>query len=219
MRASYKDVAIYLDGYTYHASEKHMRFYEDLVIRDAINDSPNIASWSLSWSDLILFEKESADERMDNLYLSPARYRNTLQKLNQIPISSQLNKGLVHAKNSMERLLWYLANSANPNLNKELGYFIAAYQPVFGEYSYLEEEANRLLDQNVDSTDIERTNPSGDTYMLSGLTTANELFKSRVLVRLKDLNILSSIKESELNEIDRSVWEDFLRIYSLLRIK
>lgn len=27
---AYKDVAIYLDGYTYHASEKYMRFYKDL---------------------------------------------------------------------------------------------------------------------------------------------------------------------------------------------
>ena len=33
----YKDVAIYLDGFTYHASEKHMRFYEDIIIRNAIS--------------------------------------------------------------------------------------------------------------------------------------------------------------------------------------
>ncbi|MBY8992329.1 MAG: hypothetical protein KGD58_16405, partial [Candidatus Lokiarchaeota archaeon] len=58
---------------------------------------------------------------------------------------------------------------------------------------------------------IQKDKPSADSYMLSDLTTANELYKARVLVRIKDLNVLSQIDISEQDTIDKSVWEDLLK--------
>ena len=75
-----------------------------------------------------------------------------------------------------------------------------------------------LLDSNVDLTGITKTKPTVDNYMLSHLTTANEFFKLRVLVRFKDFHLLSRLETAELEEIDKSMREDFWRVFSLLKI-
>ena len=54
--------------------------------------------------------------------------------------------------------------------------------------------------------------------MKADITEANELFKSRVFVRFKDFNVKSNVVASEIKEIDKATWEEFLRIYSLLKL-
>lgn len=215
---SYKDVAIYLDGYTYHASDKHMRFYTDLEIRNAIAATPNIACWSLSWKDVLLFEAEKEEDRLDGLFASTNRYARSIKVLNSLPIASMLNKGLLDTKNSIERLLWYLSNSANANLNAEVGLLMASIQEQFGHNSFSEEDAKLHIQKGQDISNIKKVNPSGDNYMLSDLTCSNELVKIKVLVRLKDLNMISSIELEKLDVIEKVTWEEFLRIYSLIRL-
>src|SRR5690606_7039453 len=54
--SSVKDIAIYLDGYTYHATEENCRFFDDLKKRKAIVDSNAITTWTLTWSDIEKFD-------------------------------------------------------------------------------------------------------------------------------------------------------------------
>ncbi len=56
--------AVYLDGYAYHATAPHMRFYSDLEKREGIKEAQpqRMASWTLTWEDIQLFEKEQTDE-------------------------------------------------------------------------------------------------------------------------------------------------------------
>lgn len=216
---AFKDVAIYLDGYTYHASEKHMRFYNDLAIRNSIAKTPNIASWSFSWNDVVLFEAEKEEDREDFLSSNKNRYSKTIKRLKSIPIAASLNQGLLNTKNSIERLLWYLSNSSNENLNSEIGLLCASFQEQFGKFVVTEKDAELLLNAKTNLKSIQKAKPSADTYMLSDLTSANELYKSRILVKVKNLHLLSQIDVSELEQIDKSVWEEFLRIYSLLGLK
>ena len=215
---AFKDVAIYLDGYTYHASEKHMRFYEDIVIRDAISETPNIIPWSLSWSDVILFETEDDKINTDNLYVDPLRYRKAIQYLNSFPMSQKLDKGLMTTKNSIERLLWYLVNSNSLELNSEIGHFFAVQQENFNRHIFDERNVSKLL--NVDETIVESKliNPGPNAYMKSDRTEANELFKSRVFVRLKDFDFRANLVAADLENIDKAKWEEFLRMYNLLKL-
>lgn len=216
---TFKEVAIYLDGYTYHASEKHMRFYEDITIRNAISETPNIVPWSLSWSDVILFETDEEKINTDNLYPDPLRYRKAIQSLNSFPMSQKLNKGLIVAKNSIERLLWFLANSSSLELNSEIGFFFAAQQDNFNKHIFNENTVLKLLDVNETIDQSLSTNPGPNAYMKSDKTDANELFKSRIFVRFKDFKIKSNLVATELEEIDKVKWEEFLRIYNLLKLK
>lgn len=215
---AFKDVAIYLDGYTYHASDKHMRFYEDIVIRDAIAETPNIVPWSLSWSDVILFETDDDKINTDSLYVDPVRYRKAIQSLNNFPMSRKLDKGLLAAKNSIERLLWFLANSNCLELNSEIGYFFAAQQDNFNKYIFDESTVSKLLDLNETIDQSMLTNPGPNAYMQSDRTEANELFKSRIFVRFKDFELKSNLVTSELEKIDKLKWEEYLRMYNLLNL-
>ena len=210
---AYKDLAIYMDGYTFHASKQHMRFYQDLKIRDAIAETTNIGSWTLSWNDLVKFDEEEKDE----LFLDERKYRETINKLSRTPLWKRTKQDLLKKINSMDRMLWYLSNSNEDNINTEIGLFAACFQGQFANPSFSEEQAVALLDpKEIVDLSSKELSPDGNFYMLSELTRANELFKSRLFVRLKDFSLLSSINVTDLESIDKDVWEEFWRVYSVL---
>jgi len=213
---AFKNVAIYLDGYTYHASDKHMRFYDDLNIRNSINSTPNIKSWSLSWSDLVIFESENEENRLDELFVKMNRYSNTIKKLKVMPAISNLTSGLLETKNSIERLLWYLQNSNSSHMNAEVGLLALSFQEKFGAHPYSNTNAQKLIDGDVN---ISTERPTADSYLLSDLTESNELFKLVLLARLKDFNVLSKLEPKDLTSIDKPTWEKFLRLYSILNME
>jgi hypothetical protein len=57
-----------------------------------------------------------------------------------------------------------------------------------------------------------------DTFMFSGVTTSTELYKSRVMVRMKDLEPSVSFKIYKPENINKQEWEEFLRLYNLLSL-
>lgn len=212
---AYKDVAIYLDGYTYHASEKYMRFYKDLVIRDSINATPNISSWSLSWADVIAFESETDENKIDELFVTKNSYAKSIKLLKSLPAASILKSELLETKNSIERLLWYLMNSNSYYLEAEIGLLVLSFQENFGSKSYSTLNAEKFVNGDI-SIATESTN--GDSYLMSDLTQANELFKLRIMGKLRNFNVISKFQIERLNSIDKTMWERFLRIYSLLKL-
>ncbi|MBU2554054.1 MAG: DUF1998 domain-containing protein [Bacteroidetes bacterium] len=209
---AFKDIALYMDGYTFHASNQHMRFYQDMKIRNAIAETPNIRPWVLSWSDLKLFD----DQQTDGLFLDENKYRETLHKLSKVPLWKSTKKELIKQRNSLERMLWYLCNSNDDQLTIQVGAFAAAFQTRFATPSFTEEEASKLLNpENLIDNTSKSLNPEGSFFMLSELTTANELFKSRIFARLYDFKLLSSINVSPLNKIEKDVWEEYWRVYCI----
>ena len=214
---AFKDVAVYLDGYTYHASESHMRFYDDMDIRNAIRETENIVPWSLSWADVEKFEYTEVEKRVDSFSVTGSRYGKTTSVLNKFPASHGLNKGLFETNNSIERLLWFLKNSNSLKMEAEVGLLFAAFQDTILTNIVSSQEAEGFVSDPELSTNVQG-DPAADNYMLSGLTTANELYKSRILVRLMDFRVLARIHRSTLTEIEKSIWEDYLRLYCLVSI-
>ena len=209
---SYKEVAIYLDGYTYHASEKHMRFYDDLAIRNAINGTPNIKSWSLSWNDVITFEAENSEDQIDGLFVNLNRYNATIKKLKGLPVTSNLTAGLWETKNSIERLLWFLKNSDSSRLKAEVGLLFLSFQEEFGSKAFSSSEAKNVLEGEIN---LDKGKLTGDSYVLSDLTQVKELFGFKSLVRLKDFDVLSKLETVQLASINKEEWEMFLKLYSI----
>lgn len=79
----------------------------------------------------------------------------------------------------MERLLWKLSSSNDDDIITQVGIFAACFQSHFALPSFEEAAAQRLLnpDELIDSS-AKHLDPGGNLYMLSELTSANELFKS-----------------------------------------
>lgn len=130
-------------------------------------------------------------------------------------MAQKLNKGLLSSKNSIERLLWFLANSNSINLKAEVGYLFAAHQDEFIKHIFEEQVVSTLLDVSSIVQDSDITKPGPNVYMKSDLTEANELFKSRIFVRFKDFDIKSNLVATELKEVDRAIWEEFLRLFTI----
>ncbi len=93
-----KSIAIYMDGYRYHASGKHNVFAKDFQKRQSIDASTRYTSFTLTWKDMDIFAAE--DHRDDTII---DRHNNKI--LQQLGPNAWITK-----RNSMERLLHYLGN-------------------------------------------------------------------------------------------------------------
>lgn len=209
---SFKDMSIYLDGYTYHASKEHLRFHEDIDIRESIGKTPNIRHWSLSWTDVVLFEKGE----QDNLYFDKKKFKQTQRLIDQLPSSKEVNKNISDCQNSIERLLWVLSNSENPK--QSIGYYFSLFQEEPGKNLIPKDLTDKFHSHDDNFSFDSSVKPSPDTFMFSGVTTSTELYKSRVMVRMKDLEPSVSFKIYNPENINKQEWEEFLRLYNLLSL-
>ena len=209
---SFKDMSIYLDGYTYHASKEHLRFHDDIDIRESIGKTPNIRHWSLSWTDVVLFEKGE----QDNLYFDKKKFKQTQRLIDQLPSSKEVNKNISDCQNSIERLLWVLSNSENPK--QSIGYYFSLFQEEPGKNLIPKDLTDKFHSHDDNFSFDSSVKPSPDTFMFSGVTTSTELYKSRVMVRMKDLEPSVSFKIYKPENINKQEWEEFLRLYNLLSL-
>ena len=60
-RGDVRPVAVYTDGYAYHASQAHFRFPQDMIKRATLHYEDDTIPWNLTDADLDKFEREGAD--------------------------------------------------------------------------------------------------------------------------------------------------------------
>ena len=192
-----------------------MRFYNDLAIRNSINETPNIKSWSLSWTDVLTFESENEENQIDELFVNKNRYTKSIKVLKKLPATSILTAGLWDTKNSIERLLWYLQNSNSSHISSEFGLLALSFQEEFGSKAFSSYNAEKLMNGELN---VDTEQPNGDSYLISDLTQSNDLFKVKVFGRLKDFDVLSKLEAAQLENIDKEEWEKFLRLYTLINL-
>ena len=150
------------------------------------------------------------------MFIDKTKYRKTLKLIDQLPISKNTDKGLVNCNNSIERLLWVL--STEDVITKSVGYKLSLFQEDAGKNLISVNDVDNF--HSYDSTfDFNKdVKPLPDTYMLSGTTMSCELFKTRVMVRMKDLDPSISFKLFKPESVNKQEWEEFLRIYNLISL-
>jgi hypothetical protein len=52
--------------------------------------------------------------------------------------------------------------------------------------------------------------------MLSELSSSNELFSFKSFVKMAGLELKSNLEVKQVEEIEKKVWEEFLRLYSVV---
>ena len=58
--------------------------------------------------------------------------------------------------------------------------------------------------------------PASDSFMLSELSSSNELFSFKSFVKMAGLELKSNLEVKQVEEIEKKVWEEFLRLYSVV---
>ena len=109
-----------------------------------------------------------------------------------------------------------LSNSENPK--QSIGYYFSLFQEEPGKNLIPKELSEKFHSHDDNFSFDSSVKPSPDTFMLSGLTTSTELYKSRVMVRMKDLEPSVSFKIYKPENINKQEWEEFLRLYNLLSL-
>jgi len=224
-----KGIAIYLDGYTYHATEENCRFFDDLKKRRAIAESNEILSWTLTWSDLEKFDRietendiQTKEFKRDRLYIDQNKYRQTISTYKTIPYWKDYANELIQCKNSFERLLWLLMHPLDESIrNKEVALALSLRQLQFGVPSVDEKEIDEVMsnpDLVINETLLAKEKSLGQFYVFPEAIVNAEFAKIKLGIKIADLLMKSSIQVSnEIKILDKSEWEGFWQLYNLIQ--
>jgi DEAD/DEAH box helicase domain-containing protein len=227
--SSVKGIAIYLDGYTFHATEENCRFFDDMKKRAAIVESNSIISWSLTWSDIEKFdtiEKENDNQskefKRDSLFIDRVKYRSSVDAFRQILGNSYLNDSLFACKNSFERLLWLLSNPLeSKNRARKIGLMLALHQQQFGNPSFNNDSIDELLNDPsrfIDGSLIASNKTNGNFYILPEVSINADFGLTKVAVKISDLTVKSSIiLNNKKGTFDKNIWENFWQLFNLIQ--
>ncbi len=227
--SSAKSIAIYLDGYTYHATKENCRFFNDLQKRLAIVESGDNISWTLSWSDIEKFdgvEKETdittKEFKRDSLYLDKNKYKNTIKKYESIPYWKTFRSELIDSRNSLERLLWLLSNPLDLNKSKEkIGLLLSLRQIEFASPSVDEDKIAEVLTTPSIKVDVSlqaKNKASGKFFIFPELPGISDFASLLTAVQLIDLSIKSTLSVNEIaNTLDKAQWESFWQLFNLIQ--
>jgi len=227
--SSVKGIAIYLDGYTFHATAENCRFFDDLKKRVAIVESNSIISWSLTWSDIEKFdsiEKENDNQskefKKDSLFVDKVKYRSSVDAFSQIFGNSFMNDTLFSCRNSFERLLWLLSNPLDiKEPHRRLALMLALHQEQFGTPSTDNDSIDELLNdplKNIDNSLMAKDRANGNFYAFPDVQITCDFARTKVAVKISDLSIKSSISINDTpSNLDKSTWERFWQLYNLIQ--
>lgn len=217
-KTTFKNIAVYLDGYIYHATKENQRFVNDLQKRSAIVNSGDKITWTLTWNDLEKFDSTDEQNRKDGLAYK-VEYSNALKAYSRIPYWETHSSELIHTVNSMERLLWMLSNPY-AETEKKIGLYLSLLQTEFAKPSVDESQIETLFKRSnaFPVKDKQAVNRSeGKFYVFPDIQIdADGFVKFANAIKVSDLMIKSSVFVSEINEvIDKDLWERFWQIYNL----
>lgn len=220
---SFKDIAIYLDGYTFHASAENQRFVNDLKKRGSIVKSGSKITWTLTWSDLEKFDAVNEEEKKDKLVYNQS-YSSTLKTIQKIPYWSAYSSDLIRTNNSVERLIWLLLNPLNEHYaEKKIALYLTILQKEFAKPSCDEVDLINCLSPNYKREDLKMASQlkDGAFYVFPDIQIYESNFiANKTAIRISDLEVKSkSYVSSQTSAINKEDWEFFWQVYNLIQTK
>ena len=215
-----KKVAVYLDGYQYHASAEHNVFERDITIRQAIAAQPEYRSWTLTWEDLNLFQKQlegeiaARDEIAKIFKVNFAEHHNKLLRT----VSNEEQVNYAAAANSLERLCSQLLNP--------IELFAASW------FRYLGSWTEKMLEPSFDPTLIHQLLgeglPGGNYIKDNRVKDFNALVpvghgyvfgfcQWRILVNIGKAQVFHHLQMQRIQEINKEQWQFFWSLYNLFQ--
>lgn len=213
-------IALYLDGYQFHASNEHNVFEKDIKIRQAIAQQPEYRSWTLTWNDLDNLQEiiERTGSGHDELYKNYQAFflRNYVEKLMHTIRNGEIVNYALPANNFLR--LW------NQLLTPQISLFKRSWLTYLGSWT------EKLLEPsfNPDSLHLLVSKElTYDSYIKNNRVTDFDALipvQHGASTRFADWNIWVNMKSGknysylqlkDLSEIDKGEWEYFWHIFNL----
>ncbi|WP_452228964.1 DEAD/DEAH box helicase [Lacinutrix sp. MEBiC02404] len=214
-------IAIYLDGYQYHASLEHNVFERDVNIRKSIALQPEFRTWTLTWKDLDVFQKiiEGDNGVADELAtIFNANYLSNYNKLISTVIDDErINYAL---PNSNFQRLWQQLETPQISLFEKSWYtYLGSWTTKLLEPSFDPSSLDLLLSKELSFDSYIKNNRIKDFDGLIPLEVEVSYpfidWKSWVNIRKKDIFNQVVVKNTSI--IDKQEWEKFWHIFNLFQ--
>lgn len=217
-----KSIAIYVDGFQFHASEENNVFEKDIKIRQAIAKSQEFKTWSLTWKDMDLMEAFLNDE------ICSDELNNNFKQNFKAHYVSKLLKSIRQGK----IVDYSIPSSSSLRLIQQLEAPVISLTEK-SWYSYLGSWTNSFLNPSYKPTDlsklIKNEDPLEDNYLISnriadldGLLPVEHLpvfdfAHWRVWVNIGKKEIYNSVELKDTTQIDRTQWELFWLYFNIFQ--
>lgn len=216
-----KKIAVYLDGYQFHASEEHNIFEKDLKIRQAISENTEFKSWSITWKDLDDLDQQLSDK--DKI---------------QDDVSGRFNE---HYKTNYHKLLGTIRNNHKTDysysginvlrLVDQLTYPVNTTNET-SWYFYLASQTSALLTPSFNPGDLNKV--ISGTLLNGNYLLENKISDFDALIPLEGLpsfdfvewkawvnvnrkQVYHLLKATDTTKIDKKQWESFWRYFNILQ--
>ncbi len=221
----YKDkvpkIALYLDGYQYHASSEHNVFEKDLNIRRSIAEHPGFRSWTLTWNDLTFFQKQLEGDMISKDQLSDffgnnfsSHYKKLLKTINN---GEKINYSL--SKNNVDRLL-HLLMYPIISLNKASWYsYLGSWTEKLLEPSFNPQSLEKLFSKELTFDSYLKNNRIKDFDALVRVQKENNFsfINWNTWVNIGKQYVINQLETTNLNKIDKQQWELFWHLFNLFQ--
>lgn len=221
LSAKVPEIAIYLDGYEYHATAKNMRFPSDYKKRMAIHHgTPHRISWTICWDDFVM--DKNLDTQGDLLFeeYHSGKFSNTISQVQKM--TGEKDFISFDHKNNLQRLLCILTNLHNFDrlrysiLTYLYGFQLTLFKPSFSE----KDLEHQLFDPDLDAESYikdEKTLRNG--WSLFQGVSINSVYKSSSALGLIQNNIRSAIDIVHHDQdLIKEDWIYFWHIFNLLNL-
>ncbi len=215
----FKQIAIYLDGHQYHASEENNRFITDLEKRLSILDTGKYFVWVLTWTDLDLFKEDDDDnsQNEDDNISESLKYE-VMNTVFRHPRVSGIDNGLKKSPNNLSRLIYLMVSFSDKYINDHFKIYNFLFQSNFPQNSVSKEDAQKYLSNpSLDYNSLAKNAGKG-SYALIDRPQRDKLADFRILQKIDNLEVIGSVfLKSKEKSYEKDVWESFWRRFNIIQ--
>ena len=208
-----KSIAVYLDGYEFHASENHPRFPSDLAIRNNIIDSGRYNQWIFTWGDFsenMFNEKDVIGLKQNEKVINDKFFL-------KHPSFKGYNVNDIFFNNNITRFFHLIINPLT-NIDLKMWSSLALFnsQAKMMDVFYNPEDVETILSQK-DISGIVKTSPKLTNYIFANGIKFKDEATFGIFIRPQDFQVkaYSAFKMSSFWEKDN--WIMFWKIYNLIQ--
>ena len=216
-------IAIYLDGYQYHASDEHNRFENDFKKRKAIIANPEYLTWTLTWKDIDQFDQIFLEEkdRVDiedelRVLIKRADFAKTRKTLIASTKKEKIDFSI--PQNNFERFVLVLKNPLNDEVFKtSLSLYWAFFQEVLLVPSFAPDAKEAAFSQQGNSNKYCVENKTLNGWLQSKFLSSNDLFDLRTISNIEMSQVESRLMFLKTEVIDKGDWQIFWSYFNMLQ--
>ena len=213
-------IALYLDGYQFHASKEHNVFEKDVRIRQAIAAQPEYRTWTLTWNDLnnlqAILEKtgNGFDELYQN-YLTRFSHNYLGKLIPTVRHGEIVNYAL--PKNNFLRFWEQLLNPPIGLFEKSWFTYLGSWTEKLLEPSFNPDSLKLLLSKEMIYDSFIKNNRVTDFNALLPVEhgASFDFAEWNIWVNIGNKRIYSNLQLKESMNMDKQEWEYFWHLFNL----